>query len=76
MLVLTRRRNESIQIGEDIEITVLSIDGDQVKLGIDAPKHVDIHRKEVYVAIQEENSQASKSPDNLLEAIKFSKKSL
>lgn len=59
MLVLTRKLKEAIQIGDDIEITVLAISGDQVKLGINAPKHVEIHRKEVYLAIQQENSAAS-----------------
>jgi carbon storage regulator len=59
MLVLTRKLKEAIQIGDDIEITVLAIQGDQVKLGINAPKHVEIHRKEVYLAIQKENSEAS-----------------
>ena len=59
MLVLTRKAGEAIQIGDDIEITVISIKGDQIKLGINAPKHVDIHRKEVYLTIQEENEKAS-----------------
>jgi carbon storage regulator len=59
MLVLTRKLKEAIQIGDDIEITVLAISGDQVKLGINAPKHVEIHRKEIYLAIQKENSEAS-----------------
>jgi carbon storage regulator len=59
MLVLTRKLKESIQIGHDIEITVLAIQGDQVKLGINAPKHVEIHRKEIYLAIQAENTAAS-----------------
>lgn len=59
MLVLTRKSGESIRISDDIEITVISVQGDKVKLGIDAPKHVDIHRKEVYLAIQEENASAS-----------------
>ncbi|MBA2871320.1 carbon storage regulator [Anoxybacillus calidus] len=58
MLVLTRRLKEAIQIGDDIEITVLAISGDQVKLGINAPKHVEIHRKEIYLAIQNENNEA------------------
>jgi carbon storage regulator len=66
MLVLTRKLNESIQIGEEIEITVLAIDGDQIKLGINAPKHIDIHRKEVYLSIQEENKQATTSSLELL----------
>jgi carbon storage regulator len=59
MLVLTRKLKEAIQIGDDIEITVLAISGDQVKLGINAPKHVEIHRKEIYLAIQKENTEAS-----------------
>jgi carbon storage regulator len=65
MLVLTRKTGESIQIGDDIELTVISVKGDQVKLGINAPKNVDIHRKEVYLSIQEENTEASKGIDNL-----------
>lgn len=52
MLVLSRKVNESIQIGPDIEIKVIAIEGEQVKLGIEAPQHVDIHRKEIYLSIQ------------------------
>jgi len=63
MLVLTRKMKEVIQIGDDIEIIVLSIQGDQVKLGINAPKHVEIHRKEVYLAIQAENNAAAESSE-------------
>lgn len=59
MLVLTRKQNEAIQIGEDIEIKVLGIEGDQIKLGITAPKSVDIHRKEIYLDIQEQNNEAA-----------------
>ncbi|MEK4566226.1 carbon storage regulator CsrA [Alkalihalobacillus sp. FSL R5-0424] len=58
MLVLTRKKNEHIQIGEDISISILAIEGEQVKIGINAPRHIDIHRKEVYLAIQQENAQA------------------
>lgn len=58
MLVLTRKLNESIMIGNDIEITVLAVEGEQIKLGINAPKKVDIHRKEIYLSIQQENNQA------------------
>ncbi|WP_214746783.1 MULTISPECIES: carbon storage regulator CsrA [unclassified Exiguobacterium] len=61
MLVLKRKNGEAIQIGDDIELTILAIEGDQVKLGIRAPRQVDIHRKEVYLAIQEENTEASQS---------------
>ena len=66
MLVLTRKINESIMIGNDIEITILAVDGEQIKIGINAPKNVDIHRKEVYLSIQEENNEASKIETNLL----------
>jgi carbon storage regulator len=69
MLVLTRKLKEAIQIGDDIEITVLAISGDQVKLGINAPKHVEIHRKEVYLAIQKENSEASLASKDLLQKL-------
>lgn len=69
MLVLTRKKDEAIQIGEDIEVTVLAIEGDRVKLGIRAPRHVDIHRREVYLAIQEENNEASAAPRSLVEKL-------
>jgi carbon storage regulator len=69
MLVLTRKLKEAIQIGDDIEITVLAISGDQVKLGINAPKHVEIHRKEIYLAIQKENSEASLASKDLLQKL-------
>jgi carbon storage regulator len=62
MLVLTRKKNESLIIADDIEIEILAIDGEQVKIGIKAPKDVDIHRKEVYLAIQKANSDAAQQP--------------
>ena len=58
MLVLARRLNQSILIGEEIEIVVVEIKGDQVKLGIKAPKTVSVHRAEVLKEIQEENKKA------------------
>ncbi len=69
MLVLTRKLKEAIQIGDDIEITILAIHSDQVKLGINAPKHIEIHRKEVYLAIQAENSAASIASESSLEQL-------
>ena len=57
MLVLSRRLGETLIIGDDIKITVLGISGNQVRLGIAAPKEVSIHREEVYRRIQEEQSQ-------------------
>jgi carbon storage regulator len=57
MLVLTRKKNESIVIRDDIVIMVVEIRGDKVRLGFDAPKHVPVHRQEVYEAIKRENEQ-------------------
>lgn len=68
MLALSRKVNESIMIGHDIEVTVLEIKGEQVKLGINAPKAVPLYRKEIYVQIQEANKEAvstEASPDVL-----------
>lgn len=59
MLVLSRHRDECIMIGDDVTITVVDIRGDKVRLGIDAPKHVPVHRQEVYEAIKRENQKAS-----------------
>ncbi|MFY0761539.1 carbon storage regulator CsrA [Metabacillus dongyingensis] len=70
MLVLTRKTGEAIQIGDDIEITVISIAGDQVKIGISAPKNVDIHRKEIYLSIQEENNKAAEVSLDMLAQLK------
>ncbi|KAA3631835.1 MAG: carbon storage regulator [Calditrichaeota bacterium] len=61
MLILTRKLGESINIGEDIKISVLGIHGRQVRIGIDAPMNVVVHREEIYVKIQEENRKASGS---------------
>ena len=59
MLALSRKKNESIVINNNIEVTVLDIRGDQIKLGISAPKDVQIYRKEVYIQIQNENKEAT-----------------
>lgn len=56
-------------IGDDIELTILAIEGEQIKLGINAPKKIDIHRKEVYLAIQTENNEALKTEENLLKRL-------
>ncbi|HCM92063.1 MAG TPA: carbon storage regulator [Lachnospiraceae bacterium] len=58
MLALSRRRDESLVIDNNIEVTILDIRGDQVKIGISAPKEIPIYRKEVYLQIQEANKQA------------------
>lgn len=69
MLVLTRRLNEAIQIGENIEVKIVAIEGDQVKLGITAPKEIDVHRKEIYLEIQEQNKQALNNQLNILDLL-------
>ncbi|MCG3197887.1 MAG: carbon storage regulator CsrA [Candidatus Omnitrophica bacterium] len=61
MLVLSRKKDEVIVVGDDIEITVVDIRGDQVKIGVSAPRSVSIHRKEVFDAIRNENREAAKS---------------
>lgn len=60
MLVLSRQRDESIIIGDNIVVTVVDVRGDKVRLGIEAPREVSVHRREVYEAIQRENQQAAK----------------
>lgn len=61
MLVLSRKKSESIMIGDSIEIKIIAIEGDQVRIGIEAPRDVEVHRKEIYVAIKEENELASQT---------------
>lgn len=68
MLALSRKKNESIIINNDIEITILDIKGDQVKIGITAPKSIPVYRKEVYLQIQDANRAASASEG--MEALK------
>jgi carbon storage regulator len=57
MLVLSRQKDESIVIGDDVEITIVDVRGDKVRLGITAPKDISVHRREVYDAIQREKNQ-------------------
>ncbi len=59
MLVLSRQRDQSIIIGDNIVITIVDVRGDKVKLGIEAPREISVHRQEVYEAIQRENRQAA-----------------
>lgn len=77
MLGLSRKKGESIMIGDNIEIAILDVQKDQVKIGINAPKNISIHRKEIYIQIKEQNEEAAnistKSTDdfkNLLKNIK------
>jgi carbon storage regulator len=69
MLVLTRNANQSIMIGHDVVVTVLEIRGDQVRLGIRAPRSVDVHREEVYAALQRANRSAATSSQKTLSAL-------
>lgn len=61
MLALSRHCNESIVLGNDIEITILEVKGDQVKIGINAPKSLPIYRKEIYTQIQQSNAEAAET---------------
>jgi carbon storage regulator len=70
MLVLTRKNGESIKIGDDIEITIVSSKNDQVKIGIKAPKNVEVLRQEIYEQILKENQQASQDISSLLNFLK------
>ena len=63
MLALSRKKDEAVIINDDIEITIIEIKGDQVKIGISAPKSVPIYRKEVYMQIQNANKEAGQSVD-------------
>jgi carbon storage regulator len=70
MLVLSRRRDETIVIGENIQVTVVDIRGDTVRLGITAPKSIPVYRKEIYEAIQRENIEAAQAKTEGLDALK------
>jgi len=76
MLVLSRQRDETIMIGDNIEITVVDIRGEKVRLGINAPAHVPVHRKEVYEAIKRENqaAEAKGEPPHPVESLAQKKK--
>lgn len=66
MLVLTRKVNQSIVIGDEIEVVVLEVRGEQVRIGIKAPRNVSVHRKEIYEQIREENVAASEvNPEDI-----------
>lgn len=62
MLVLTRRRGQAILIGDDVKIVVLEVSGDQIRLGVEAPRSVAVHREEVYDEIKSANQAAAKLP--------------
>jgi carbon storage regulator len=64
MLILTRRVGETLVIGDDVNVTVLGVRGNQVRLGVNAPKEVAVHREEIYQRIQKENDSANSSSDD------------
>jgi len=70
MLVLSRKKDESIMIGDQIEIKILAVEGDQIKLGIVAPKTIKVHRSEVFEAIQAQNREALTTSSSFLEQLK------
>jgi carbon storage regulator len=69
VLVLTRRANQSIMIGHEIVVTVLEVRGDQVRLGIKAPRSIDVHREEIFAQLQEANRDAVKPSKQALESL-------
>ncbi len=69
MLVLTRRPGESIMIGDDVVVTVLDVRGDVVRVGIKAPRSVQVHREEVYRELQKANQEAASPSDSAVEAL-------
>ncbi|WP_068986500.1 carbon storage regulator CsrA [Lysinibacillus xylanilyticus] len=73
MLVLSRKKDESIMIGDQIEIKILAVEGEQIKLGIVAPKTVKVHRSEVFEAIQAQNKEALSASSSFLEQLKQNK---
>ena len=76
MLVLTRKKGQSLMIGHDIELSIIDIQGDQVRIGINAPKSVTIHRKEIYEEIRKENLSAVVGKETNIKVLneKFKKK--
>src|SRR6476661_1999591 len=69
VLVLTRRANQSIMIGHEIVVTVLEVRGDQVRLGIKAPRSIDVHREEIFAQLQQANRDAVRSTAESLESL-------
>lgn len=74
MLILTRKINEKIVIGDDIVVTLIDVKGDQVKIGVEAPKNVKVFRQEVFDAIQTENKQAVTTISNIPDLSRYNVK--
>lgn len=73
MLVLSRKKGESVMIGDQVEVKIISVDGEQVKLGIVAPKSVKVHRSEIFEAIQEQNKEALANTVDTFKYLKLKK---
>src|SRR5207248_8182382 len=69
VLVLTRRANQSIMIGHEVVVTVLEVRGDQVRLGIKAPRSIDVHREEIFAQLQQANRDAAQAPKQPIESL-------
>ena len=69
MLVLTRRAGESVMVGDDVVVTVLEVRGDVIRIGIQAPRSVPVHREEVYRALEQANREAASPSDSAVEAV-------
>src|SRR5215510_14073159 len=69
VLVLTRRANQSIMIGHEIVVTVLEVRGDQVRLGIKAPRSIDVHREEIFAQLQQANRDAAVKPKDVVDGV-------
>jgi len=69
VLVLSRKKGESIMVSDNIEFTILEVEGDTVKIGVSAPKDIEIHRKEVYISIQKSNIEASGDREELIKKL-------
>ncbi|SDI81744.1 carbon storage regulator, CsrA [Frankineae bacterium MT45] len=74
MLILTRRSGESVMVGDDIVITIFEVRGDAVRIGIQAPRSVAVHREEVYLELQAANQSAASPDDDVIDALRLNER--